>query len=197
MSTSAWRLRATGSTARYNERPFAVIDTITGAASASAEREPRSRITFIFVRPRLAITRSVRLTCPLSMALRAVTSENRSGEKRATSASSRHSGRLSSNSSRYALVRLVRSAFDSRFMRNVRKSSTFRLEPLRGSLSQGHDDFDIGRARGFCCILVTGNPTAHGAHIRRERRFCRNASRLDRTITKKKRQEETVRSRKT
>jgi hypothetical protein len=58
---------------------------------------------------------------------------------------------------------LVRSAFDNRFMRNVRKSSTFKPEPLRGSLSQGHDDFGIGRARGFCCILLTGNPTARCA----------------------------------
>src|ERR1044071_5857925 len=71
------------------------------------------------------------------MLLRLVSSENRSGEKRVIMASSRHSGTLTSNSSRYGLVKLVRSAFDRRVRRKVRKSSTCRPLPLRDKVSQG------------------------------------------------------------
>src|SRR5690606_7294312 len=134
---SAWRLRATGSTALYRLAPLAVMDTITGAASASVERDPRSRIALVLVSPRDAMTRKVRLTCPLSMPLRAVTSEKRIGAKRATSASRRHSGRLKPNDSRYGLVRLVRREFDRRVNLNVRKSSTFRCEPLLDTVDHG------------------------------------------------------------
>src|SRR4029079_7663571 len=74
-------------------------------------------------------------------------------------------------------------------MRNVRKSSTFRTEPLRGSLSLGQEDFDVGRARGFCCILVTGIQRRVAPAILGERRFCRNAMRLNRTRTRKKSQQ--------
>ena len=80
--------------------PLGVIDTITGAASASVERDPALLMVFILVRPRFAITRNVRLTWPLSMLLRVVTSEKRIGAKRATNASRRHSGKLNSNCSR-------------------------------------------------------------------------------------------------
>src|SRR5690606_35303113 len=143
---SAWRARATGSTDLYSDLPLAVIETITGAASASAER-PRVRIVVSLVRPRFSMTRSVRLTWPLSMPLRVVTSEKRIGAKRAIRASRRHSGRLRPNSSRYGLVRLLRRAFDSRVSLNVRKSSTFRFEPFLLSEDQGR----VARAEARFC----------------------------------------------
>ena len=53
----------------------------------------------------------------------------------------------------------VRKAFDKRDSRNVRKSSTFKCEPLRDTEDQGEDVFDVDRCwRGFFCVAFTYMP---------------------------------------
>ena len=53
----------------------------------------------------------------------------------------------------------VRKAFDRRDNRNVRKSSTFRCEPLREIEVQGEDVLDDDRCwRGFFCVAFTYMP---------------------------------------
>ena len=50
---------------------------------------------------------------------------------------------------------MVRKAFDRRDSLNVRKSSTFRCEPLRGIEDQGEDVLDVDRWRGFFWVAFT------------------------------------------